>query len=668
MDRSMHELVFLKSLIIILGISAFVVFLLHRIRIPSIVGFLLAGVLLGPHGLHFVKDINAIQTLAEIGVILLLFTIGLEFSLSRFLRMRMEVFGIGGLHVLITVFLTMIIVFQWHKVNELSTALFIGFLVALSSTAIVMKLLSDNAELDTPHGRVSVGILIFQDLCVVPFMLLIPILSGGAGLVEILITLGKAVAIIVIVLFSARWLVPAILHQIVHTRSRELFVITILIICFGIAFITSEFGLSLALGAFLAGLVISESEYSHEATSTILPFRDSFNGIFFISVGMLMDITYFFENVTMVLMLVGGIIVLKFFSGFISMYLMKRPLRTSLQSSMNLAQVGEFSFVLAVTGLSAGVISNDIYQNFLSASVLTMLMTPLFMQVSPYISSRLSAHELLKRLESIKEHTREEFPVKRRGHVIIIGFGLNGRNLARVLKEAEIPYVVLELNITTVRNMKKQGEPIYYGDGTKVEVLHHLGITTAKVLVIAISDPTSCRSIVKTARDQNPELVIIVRTRYVAEIDDLLNLGADEVIPEEFETSVEIFSRVLNQYQRPKNEIFNYVDMIREDGYRVLRQAREATRKPLFDRCTVLSNVNIEVFTIQEGSPIIGKSIEGLGFRGKTGATILAVERQQQMYSSPDPKFSFQAGDIVFVAGKRENINKALIYLTEGKV
>ncbi len=665
----MHELVFLKSLVIILGISAVVVFALHRIKIPSIVGFLLAGVLLGPHGLHLIKDAITIQTFAEIGVILLLFTIGLEFSLSRFLKMRLEVFGVGGLYVLTTVALTTLISYQWFGIENLNMVIFLGFLVALSSTAIVMKLLSDKAELDTPHGRSSVGILIFQDLCVVPFMLFIPVMSGGGGLSEIMLTFGKALAIITIVLLSAKWIVPNILHQIVRTRSRELFVITILILCFGIAFLTSEFGLSLALGAFLAGLVISESEYAHEATSTILPFRDSFSGLFFISVGMLMDTSFFIDNLQVVLLLFFGIFSLKFLSGFFSMYLLRRPLRTSIHSSMNLAQVGEFSFVLAVAGLSAGLISHEVYQGFLSASVLTMLLTPFIMQISPFISNKLSSHKLLKRLEKITGPSEyEEFPEKRKDHIIIIGYGLNGRNLARVLKEADIPYVVLELNIGTVRDMKQHGEPIYYGDGTKVEMLRKLGINTAKTLVIAISDPSSCRNIVKTARDQNPKLFIIARTRYAAEVDDLLKLGADEVIPEEFETSVEIFSMVLNQYQRPKNEIFNFVDMIREDGYRALRQARTTIRKPLFDKCTVLKDVTVELFTINDNSPVLGKSIEGLRFRPQTGATIIAVERENQMHTSPDPKFSFKAGDIVFITGKREDINKALIYLTEGKI
>ena len=663
----MHEIIFLKSLIIILSISAVVVFALHRIKVPSVVGFLLAGILLGPYGLNFIKDINTIQVFAEIGVIILLFTIGLEFSLSKFLKMRVEVFGIGGLQVLLTITFVTLISYQW--LEDYNTAVFAGFLTALSSTAIVMKQLSDKGEIDTPHGRTSVGILIFQDLCIVPFMLFIPIMSGDGGFADLTITFAKAFALVSIILLSAKWVVPTLLHQVVHTKNRELFAITILILCFGIAFITSEFGLSLALGAFLAGLVISESEYAHEATSTILPFRDSFTGIFFISVGMLMDTSFFINNIVFLLPLVFGISILKFIIAFISMYIMKCPLRTSIHSAMDLGQVGEFSFVLAVSGLSAGLISNEMYQWFLASAVVTMLLTPFVMQLSPLISSWVSSNKILKRLERIKDITEHgKFPAKREAHVVIVGFGLNGRNLARVLKEAEIPYTVLEFNATTVRTMKKHGEPIFYGDGTKKDVLQRLGTETAKVLVIAISDPASCRNIVLTARRLNNDLFIIARTRYASEVDDLLILGANEVIPEEFETSVEIFSRVLGKYQVPRNEIYNFVDLIREDGYRALRHKETADRKPIFDKSTVYPNIRIEVLTVSAESPVSGRSIADLMFRKKTGTTIIAIERDKETFTSPDPDFTLKAGDIVFITGKKENINKAIVYLTEGDV
>lgn len=661
----MHELVILKSIVVILAISAIVVFLLQRIKVPSIVGFLLAGMLIGPYETYLIGDASIIQTLAEIGIILLLFSIGMEFSLSRFFKMRLEVFGIGGLYVLSSVAATAVISYQW--LGDITTSIFAGFLVALSSTAIVMKLLADRTELDSPHGRKTVGILIFQDLCIVPFMLFIPVMSVGGGFSDIAITFGKALGIIALVLLSARWVVPFILHQIVRTRSRELFVITILIICFGIAFLTSEFGLSLALGAFLAGLIISESEYATEATSTILPLRDSFNGLFFVSIGMLMDMPFFFQNILYVISFVFGIMFLKFFAGLISLYIMSRSVRTSIQSSMNLAQVGEFSFVLSVAGLSAGLITNEMYQWFLSASVLTMILTPFIMQSSPIVSTTISSRKLLLRFERIKElHGKDATAEKRGDHIIIIGFGLTGRNLAKVLREVDIPYIVLEMNIDTVREMKKQGEPIYYGDGTKIETLQHFGIKTARGIVIVISDPLSCRNIVRTARRLNPELFIITRTHYNAEVDDLLNLGADEVIPEEFEASVEIFSRVLSKYQIPRNEIFNLADMIREDGYKALRQKKRSKRKPLFDKHAALSGISVEACRIKDNSSLVDKSIEEVNFRTKTGATILAIERNNEIHANPDPKFTLKTGDIAFLTGTREDINRAIVFITEG--
>lgn len=666
----MHEFELLKSFIIILGVSAVVVFLLHRLNIPSIVGFLLAGVLLGPHELGFIKDTVTIQTFAEIGVILLLFTIGLEFSLSRSLKMKTEVFGIGGLQVLIAVALTALISYSW--LGTANTAIFIGFLVALSSTAIVMKLLSERAELESPHGRISVGILIFQDLCVVPFMLLIPIMSvGGGEPLTVILALAKALGIIALVLLSARWLVPNILHQIVHTRSHELFVITILILCFGTAFITSEFGLSLALGAFLAGLVISDSEYAHETISVILPFKDSFSGLFFISIGMLMNVSFFLKNLFLIFLIVFGIIIIKWLSVFFSVSLTGRPVRTSIQSGVNLAQIGEFSFVLALAGLSSGLITDRMYQTFLSASILSMLLTPLMMWVSPFVASRLSSQRLLKRLESLKELSgQDEFPRKRSGHVIIVGCGLNGRNLARVLKETDIQYAVLDLNNDIVRRMKKAGEPVYYGDGTKIEILQRLGIKAATILVVAISDPLACRNIVQTARkqSQNPDLLIIARTRYTSEVDDLLKLGADDVIPLEFETSIEIFSRVLSIYKTPREVISRLINDIREDGYKLLRQTEHASRKHLLEKYAVLSHIEMEIFEVKKGYAVIGKSIKGLNFRSKTDTTIISIERNKIMCSYPAPDYTFEEGDVIFLSGKKENIDKAKKYIIEGVI
>lgn len=657
------ELEFLKSLILIFGVSAVVVFALGKLRIPSIVGFLIGGVILGPHGFQFIKDVHEVELLAEIGVILLMFTIGLEFSLRNLMMLRSQVLGGGVVQIALTVLAVtaMSLFILDQKVNA---AVFDGFMVALSSTAIVIKLLMDRAEINSPHGRASVGILIFQDLCVIPFMLLVPILAGNSGsLPDIALTMLKSFAVLAAVLIGARWAVPFVLHEIVRTRSRELFIITIMLLCIGTAFFTSKLGLSLALGAFLAGIVITESEYASQAIADIMPFKESFIGLFFISIGMLMDVSFLKENIITVIAAVVSIIVLKTVTAAAASVLSGQPMRISILSGLYLSQIGEFSFVLALAGKKAGLLEEYGYQIFLSASVITMLLTPFIVIISPRVSEYLISVLPLKSFERIKrKRLREDFPSKKSAHVIIIGFGINGSNLAKVLRESRIPYVVLEMNANTVRKYKKKGEPIYYGDGTSAEILHKMGILRAKVLVIAISDPAATRRIVQIARQENPEIHIIVRTRYVVEVDDLIKLGANEVIPEEFETSIEIFSRVLHYYHVPRNVIAEHIERIRRDHYSALRTV-ELPRKYLAERHEFLKDIETETYLIKDGSHIDGHTIKELHLRAETGVTIIAVQRGDEIHQNPPPDFVLKSADVLLLIGKRKDINKAVEYL-----
>ena len=654
---------FLKSLVLIFGVSAIVVFALGRLRIPSVVGFLVAGVILGPHGFQFIRNVHDVEILAEIGVILLMFTIGLEFSLRNLMALRSQVLGGGFLQVTLTIGLIALLSFFFFN-YELNVALFDGFIVALSSTAIVIKLLMDRAEINTLHGRSSVGILIFQDLCVVPFMLLIPVLAGNGGGVErIAFTMLKAFMVVGIVLFAARWAVPIILHEVVRTRSRELFVITIILLCIGTAFFTSKLGLSLALGAFLAGIIISESEYASQAISDILPFKESFTGLFFISVGMLMDIEFLTSNLDSVIAVVFAILILKSLIGMLSLYIVGQPLRVSMQAGLYISQIGEFSFVLALAGKASGLMTEGAYQTFLSASVITMIITPFIVIISPRVSEYLISKLPVKGFDRMKrKRERDIYPLKKSGHVIIIGFGINGRNLARVLKESGIPYVVLEINANTVKKMKKKGEPIYYGDGTSSEILHKMGVSMAKMLVIAISDAAATRRIVQIARHENPGIHIIVRTRYIAEVDDLIKLGANEVIPEEFETSIEIFSRVLHHYHVPRNVIAEHIDNIRKDSYSALRTV-ELPKKHLAERHEFLRDIETETYLIKKDSHMGGHSIKELHLRAETGVTIIAVQRGEEVYQNPSPDFVLKSGDVLLLIGKRKDINNAVEYL-----
>jgi CPA2 family monovalent cation:H+ antiporter-2 len=415
-------------------------------------------------------------------------------------------------------------------------------------------------------------------------------------------------------------------------------------------------------------LVISESEYAYQAISDILPFKDSLNGLFFISVGMLMDLRFLGEYLWIVLLVVVILITLKTLTGFISVHLLGHPPRVSLQTGLHLAQIGEFSFVLALSGKSAGLIDETFYQLFLAASVLTMILTPFLVQASSGISLWVSSKRFLERLDRMRKRAeREGFPARREDHVIIIGFGLNGRNLAEVLKEASIPYVALELNSETVLQMKKKGEPIFYGDGTSPEILHKLGIETAKMLVVVISDPASVRRIVRVARKENPRIYMIVRTRYTSEVEDLIQLGANEVIPEEFETSIEIFARVLHRYQVPRNLIQAQIERIRSGAYEVLRKV-ELPIKSLPEKCEIITDIETETYLINARSPAVGRSMKDLRIRSSTGATVVAVRRDGELIPSPEPEFAIKPGDILYFIGKKENVLKAieLIESTQG--
>jgi len=650
---------FLQPILIIFGVSGLIIYLLGKIKIPSVVGFLIAGAIIGPYGMAFIKEPQDVEVIAEIGVMLLMFTIGIEFSIPRLMSLKKEVFLFGSLQVITTIIVITLISLLAFNIS-LNISIFYGFIVALSSTAIVMKLLFDRGELNSPHGKVCLGILLFQDLCVVPLMLFTQMLSGQNGnYYNFFIVIFKALLILSVVFIFSRAAVPYILHEIVKTRSRELFIIIIIFICLGTAFFTYKLGLSLALGAFLAGIVISESEYSAQAVSDILPFKETFSGIFFISVGMLLNINYIKQHIVEETIIVGNIFILKSLIIVLIVYVFIHSIKLSLKSALALSQIGEFSFILAFTGKSIGLLDETAYQSFISASVITMFVTPLIIRYSPYVIDYLMQKNFFKNLEKIKRIKKTDIIVKKSNHVIIIGFGLNGRNLARILKEINIPYVILELNPDTVRKMKKKGEPIYYGDGTSPEILHKLGIHRAKMLVIAISDPLATRKIVQIAKTENPKIHIIVRTRFVTEIDELRKLGANEVIPEEFETSLEIFSRVLHHFGIPRNKIVQMLEQIRVEGYEILRIPEiYETRTGL--ECVIFEGLEMDSFEIEKNSWLIGKSIKSIDIRSKAGVTVIAVQRGEKTFLNPPADFSLKEGDIIVYVGNKKQLINAL--------
>ena len=649
------EIPLLKDILILFGLAIAVLLICHRLHVPTVVGFLLTGILAGPHGLRMISAVHEVEILAEIGIVLLLFTIGIEFSMGKLLQIRRSVLMGGSFQVLLTIMVTYLISMQIGL--GFAQSVFVGFLVSLSSTAIVLKLIQERAEVDSPHGRTTLGILIFQDVIIVAMILVTPLLAGATGNLSeaLLIIVAKGIGIILLVMVGAKWIVPQILYQITRTRNRELFLLSVVVICLAVAWMTSSAGLSLALGAFLAGLIISESEYSHQALGNILPFRDVFTSFFFISIGMLLDVGFLFHRPGIIALIALCVLVLKSIIAGSVTILLGFPLRTGTLVGLALSQVGEFSFILSRTGIEYGLFSGNTYQIFLSVSILTMAATPFMITLAPRLANIILRLPLPKRLVSGFYPVSEIKVEGKKDHLIIIGFGVNGRNLARAARLGGIPYVIIEMNPETVRSEQEKGEPISYGDATHEAVFQHANIKDARIVVVAINDPTATRRITEIARTLNPKLYLIVRTRYLQEMKPLHELGADEVIPEEFETSVEIFIRVLTKYLVPRDDIERFVAEVRSDGYEMFRSL---AKKPasFSDLALNLPGVEISTLRVDESAPFVGKSLAEVELRKRYGGTVLAIRRDAQILANPDGETILFANDMLFVLGPPDKI------------
>ncbi|MDT7042602.1 cation:proton antiporter [Candidatus Nitronereus thalassa] len=666
----MEDISVLRDIVVIFAVSIGVVFLFQKVHLPPIAGFLVAGTVVGPYGLNLISDREQVQVLAEVGVILLLFTIGLEFSLAK-LKSSRSLFLIAGPA---QVFGVLVLIMGGGLVFGLSVkaAIFWGMLLSLSSTAIVLRALAERKENDTLHGRSTIGILIFQDLAVVPMMLMTPFLSdisdkGADGMGQILLTLLESLVLVVGVVIAARVLVPRFLEHIVRTRSRELFLLTVIVLGLGTAWLTSLVGLSLALGAFIAGLLISESEYSHQALAEVLPFRDSFNSLFFVSIGMLMDPRVLLDHPLLIVTMVATVFIGKFVTGAGAALAAGVPVRSAVLAGVALAQVGEFAFILAQEGLKVGILYRDTYNVFLAVSVLTMIITPIVIQWSPKIARRAEALQRLHQWFPGRTSFRTDLSqLKLKEHVVIVGYGLNGRNLSKVLSEFQIPYVVLEIRGEVIQMELGAGVPFQYGDATNPTVLRHVQIEQAKVFVVATSDPFGARRMVQLARELNPSLHIVVRTRYLKELEELQKLGANEIIPEEFETSIEISSLVLQSFNLPSQTIREKAEQIRREGYALLRRGELPELAHHLGTGT-LGDVEVETCRIDDNSPALGKSLEELSIHQRTGVSVVALLRAGVTQSNPSNKSVLEVGDVLALLGPAENIRRAISLLVDPK-
>lgn len=648
----------LQDILILLGFSIAIVFVLQRLKLPSIIGFLLTGIVIGPYGLSLIKAIEQVEILSEVGVILLLFVIGMELSIKQLVSIKKTVF-IGGF---LQVGLTVVIAALVYNLlgNSWNESVFVGFLFSLSSTAIVLKTLQDRHEISAPHARNALAILIFQDIIVVPMMLVTPMIAGESSDVtmDILMLLVKSAIVVVLTYFSARYIVPILMHAVAKTNSKELFLLVTITLCFAIAFLTAEIGLSLALGAFIAGLIISESEYSHQATSIILPFRELFTSFFFVSVGMLLNLSFFVSNIPIILLLVFIVLILKSLVAAISVAILKYPTKTAILTGLALFQVGEFAFILSKIGIKYNLLTPQTNQYFLSVSIVSMILTPFVIIFSENIADKVLA---LKRKLGLKREPdssdiEEIIKPNLENHLVIIGYGVNGSNLAKAASASNIPFIIIETNAEIVKREKAKGLPIIFGDATNDHILETVHLSRARAAVIAISENTATQNIIKNIRYLSDSIYLVVRTRYVKETSELLALGADEVIPEEFETSIQIFEHILHNFLVPEGDIVELIRKVRADNYQMFKGELKGTQT---HKTSELADFNIKSLRIgSDSNKFLGKPLQELNLRAIYGINILAIKRKDKLLESLQPDEIIKQGDIIYIQGAQSKVEK----------
>lgn len=651
----MNEIFLFKDILIVLAFAIPIVYLFNKLNLPSIIGLIVTGVLIGPNALKIITDSQGINQLAEIGIALLLFTIGIEISFNSFIKNFKEILINGSLQVIITILAGFI--FGITIGLNAQQSIFLGFLVTQSSTAIILKMLSDRDEIETPHGKLATGILVFQDLMILPMMLLIPILSisGDASFGDAIYRLIFSFILIVAIFFISRFLMPHILYLLIQIQMRDVFIIGVIVLSLGTAFVTQYLGLSFAIGAFIAGLIISETDYTHQVIGDIVPFKEVFTSFFFISFGLLLNLQLILDEPFKLIFLTIAVMSFKMIIIALIILIQKYPIRIAFLTGLYLSQIGEFSFVLILKGREANILTESFSNEFITLSLITMFISPLLLKISPYIS---------KKIPHLEKAKIEDYIEKLNNHVIIIGYGLNGRNIAKVLRETGIQYVIVEANPKNVLHAKKEGEKIINGDATKREVLEYTHIRSAKVVVVAISDSMATRIIVRLVKDLNPNVYLIVRTRYVKDVEELVKLGADEVIPEEFETSIQILSRVLKSYHIPNSVILAQANTLRTQSYGLFRDVRFTEHA--FDQINqILAQGTIDTCLINDNHPVCNKTLKEINLRARTNATVISVIRNNQFIPNPSGDFQIQCGDLLVLFGTHNAIDRALEILTK---
>ena len=656
---------FLEEITIIATISVLVTLILGRLKLPVIAGLVLSGALVGPKAFSLAHDPEAIEVIAEVGVVFLLFTIGLEFSLARLRHIFRQVALGGLLQVGVTAAVTTTIAL-WVGCS-LPESIVYGFVFALSSTALVLRTLSERNELDAPHGRFIVGTLIFQDLCIVPMVLIVPLLNQGlddpATWKSLCLAMDKATFMVIALFACSRKLVPWLFRAVDASRSNEVFILTILCLCIGTAYITSLTGLSLALGAFLAGMIVADTDFRHRAMGDILPLRDVFVSFFFVSLGMFFDFEVLLQKPGQVGWLLIAFLGGKGILAILAASIMRFPPRAAWLAGVGLAQFGEFGFVILQLANQEGVVSDQTIAPLLNAGILSMFLTPLLVYKAPHFTAGERALDpLAKLLRARSSQELEEKTVGHSDHVVVIGFGLAGQFLTTSLRELKIEVVVLEMNSDNVRTGKERGDPVYYADATSEEALGHAHVESCRAIVIMINDHQATERVLATIQRLGVEIPVFIRTQFMRGSKELTEGGKNEVVASEVEGGLEVLSRVLRRLEIPRNLIMREVERARR---KTMNSDRRFTSEPLpLHAHKELMQLKVEVLVVMPESPALGKTTREMDLADKTGVLAVAIGRGEKLLVHRLAEIPFEVQDIIYCIGRESDLMEAASLLS----
>jgi CPA2 family monovalent cation:H+ antiporter-2 len=637
---------------------------------PVLLGYIIGGMVVGPTGLGLIKEIVQVETLAQFGVAFLLFALGVEFSLTELKKVKAIALGGGTLQIILTILVTVLVCGVTGAWGTLpAKGVFLGSILSLSSTAVVLKCLMERNETETPHGQVMLGILVVQDLALGLMLAVLPALHQPGEAIGVAVVM----ALVKIGLFAAGayaagiWLIPRLLRLLAGTESKELFLLGVVTICLGIALLTEYLGLSIEMGAFVAGLMISEVEYADETLTIVEPLRDIFASLFFAAIGMLIDPVFLWQNLELILGLVALVFVGKFLIITPLVRLFRYPLKTALIAGLGLAQIGEFSFVLASEGQALGLVSRRIYLLILGTTAVTLMLTPFILRLLPFLFDFAESIPWLKPYLVNDQALDLSADLPQKNHIVVCGYGRIGQNLVKLLQQYQLPVVVIDQSESRIQQLREAGIPYVYGNSVSLHVLETAGVNHAQGMAITLPDPASIRLCLKRALELCPELDTVVRATQDKNIEILYQLGAKEVIQPEFEASLEMANHLLIAVGLLPDLVQQKIQEIRQNHYLDLRPERSPAEVSQYLQ-KVTRDLNRRWYDLPANSPFIGMTLEEVNMRYLTGVSLMAIRRADgEEIDYPNYQTTFLLGDRLLVVGSNQELN-ALIAFAEGKI